>query len=118
LSSLALSHYSVQRERALDSQAQTNLATIVATERDFRRQGGSFFVSGDEADLNANLAGVVLPTTNMKWDYLTTQDAAVPPSTCCAEAERMPLPGRTWRLCSNEVEPVSGTCGANAGNCP
>jgi type II secretory pathway pseudopilin PulG len=116
LSALSLKHYGVQKERALDSQAQTSLVSIIAAERDFRRQGGSFSISANEATLNADLAGVILPTANMEWDYFTTQNAAN--TICCAQAERMPLPGRTWRLCTSETEPVAGTCGMAAGNCP
>jgi Tfp pilus assembly protein PilE len=116
LCALSLSHYSVQRERTLDGEAQTNLAIIIGAERDFRRQGTLFLDSNNEAPLNTNLVGVLLPTANRQWAYSTTQDAAN--LVCCAQAERMPLPGRIWRLCTNGNQPVLGSCGASAVNCP
>jgi Tfp pilus assembly protein PilE len=118
LGTISFQHYNIYRERGLDSEAQANLAAIVSAERDFRREQAGFFISGSEAALNANLPGVVLPTAAaMKWDYSTSARAGNP-GVCCAQATRTAVPVRTWRLCSNEMEPVLDACGANAANCP
>ena len=118
LATLSVEYFRTNRERVLDGEAQTKLSMIIAAERDFRRQQGIFRVSVSEADLNTNLAGVLLPTANMNWGYLTVQDAAAVPALCCAQATRTIAPVRTWRLCNSEQQPVLGTCGGNAANCP
>lgn len=117
LATLSMRHYGVQREKSFDTEAQTNLAMILAAERDYRRQLGAYYVSGNEALLNSNLAGVLLPTAavaNRPWNYLTSAGVNI----CCAQATRTVAPVRTWRLCCNEREPILGTCGAGAVNCP
>ena len=118
LATLGFSHYRGYRERALDAEAQTNLGAIIGAERDFRRQSAStFYISANHALLNANLAGVMLSTAaNRPWNYLTRQNAAN--NVCCAQATRTVAPVRNWRLCTNGNQPVAGTCGAAAGNCP
>jgi prepilin-type N-terminal cleavage/methylation domain-containing protein len=117
IGSLSFMHYKSFREKAYDGEAQTNLAMIIGAERDYRRQQGTFLATGSEATLNANLAGVFLSTAGGRpWDYLTNRNGAN--SVCCAQATRTVAPVRRWRLCTNGNQPVAGTCGANAANCP
>jgi prepilin-type N-terminal cleavage/methylation domain-containing protein len=115
LATFSFVHYSAYQERSMDNEAEANLNLIIAAERVYRMEKGTYYVSGSEANLNTNLR-LFLQTASMKWDYLTVQNGAG--LVCCAQATRTVAPVRTWRLCTNGNVPVSGTCGAAAGNCP
>ncbi len=120
MTTLATTHYSVYREKALDKDVQASLNLIIAAERIYRMERNNYYVSANDADLNTNLR-LYLATNNMQWDYLTSANNALVPPKCCAQAVRVNLPGnnRTWRLCTTDNAPIAGgTCGVNAGNCP
>ena len=117
LATFSIQHYSVEREKSLDAEAHTKLALLIQAEREYFRSQGSFYASNDQGDLNFYLAQG-LPSTaaaaNRPWTYSTEDDSTI----CCAQATRTVAPVRNWRLCCNEQEPVAGTCGAGAANCP
>ena len=117
LTTLAISHYGVYRERVIDNEARGNLDMIISAQRTFRIERNAFFISADEATLNTNLK-LFLPIANMQWDYSTVQNVAG--DTCCAQVTRTLAPVRNWRLCTNGQQPVLDIngCGVNAGNCP
>ena len=115
LTTLSISHYGVYRERVIDNEARGNLNMIIDAERTFRIERTAFYIQTSEALLNTNLK-LFLPITNMQWDYSAVQNVAG--NICCAQATRTLPPVRNWRLCTNGQQPVVGTCGANAGNCP
>ncbi len=116
LATISFVHYSAYQEKALDSEVEGNLAQIIAAERVYFMERLTYYVSGNELDLNNNLR-IMLPTANMRWDYLTTQSGGA--TKCCAQATRTGGPMvRNWRLCNSETIPVLGVCGGAAGNCP
>lgn len=114
LVTISAESFRANRERVLDGEAQANLALLVTAEKDFHRQQGNFLCSNSEAALNSNLSGILLPTLNRNWAYSTICGGTV----VCAEAGRLPAPGRTWRKCCSEQQPVLGTCGLAVANCP
>ena len=120
LATISFVHYTAYQERALDNEAQSNLALIIAAERVFRMESplDVYYVSAVENDLNTNLRLFLSTAANRPWAYLATQSAAANP-VCCAQATRRGGPmARSWRLCTNGIQAVAGACGAAAANCP
>ena len=76
LATLAVPQYLSVKERALDKEAQANLAAIQAAEKNYRIEKGSYFI-GFTAGLNTNLKLMLPATTNRAWNYqvLATDEA-------------------------------------------
>lgn len=109
LGTISFVHYGVYQEKSLDSEAEANLALIIAAERVYRMERNVFYINVNEPLLNQNLR-LFLPTAaNRKWAYQTVTVGV----NCCAQATRIggPLP-RSWRLCTNSPTNrlVAGTC--------
>ena len=107
LATISFVHYGVYQEKSLDSEAEANLALIIAAERVYRMERTVYFINVNEGLLNQNLR-LFLPTAaNRKWDYSTVTVGV----NCCAQATRIggPMP-RSWRFCTNGNAPRSGTC--------
>jgi len=107
LVTLALIHYGSYKEQALDKEANANLKLIMAAERIYRMETGSYYPSGSTQpdalnNINANLRLLLSVAANRSWNYLTTADAT--PATC-AQATRNGGNLRTWRIRYSEDNP-------------
>ena len=100
LATIGIGYFYPSKERTLDREAQANLRLIIAAERIFRMEGGSYYDSGTvqptaTTNINTNLR-LVLSSSN--WNYLTKAIVG-PPVACCAQATRVNgSDSRTWRI--------------------
>jgi prepilin-type N-terminal cleavage/methylation domain-containing protein len=111
LVSISLPLFSKTKEKAIDKEAQASVKLIMAAEKIYRMEvGGYYGTTLGNQDINNNLRLSLPYKANRNWNYTTTAGGA---SDACAQGQRYSGPDtRTWRIRSNEEEPVEG------GSCP
>jgi len=110
LATLGFTHYGTYKESTLNKEAQANLRLIVAAERIYRMEIGSYFPCSDNDCINTNLRLYLsnLSDPNRKWDYRATDGG----TSTCAQATRFNGPNtRTFKMSSDDNDPVAdGIC--------
>ncbi len=106
LVTLGVGHYGSVKEKTLEKEAQANLELIIAAEKIYKMEKGSYYNGTNTADLNSNLTLLLPAGSSANWNYTTQASNA---NTHCAQANRT-TSAVTWRMRTNETEPVSGTC--------
>lgn len=104
VASMAVPVFLRTRERALDREAEANLKLIIATERTYRMEVGTYYFSSDIGDLNTNLKLALPSGSSRNWNYLTQSSSG---GGVCAQATRVGGT-KTWRMRDNEDTPQEG----------
>lgn len=110
LVTLAISHYSVFREKSFDKTAQSTLQLIAAAEKIYRTEVGFYYPlnsTATTADLNADLH-LSISRTSAAWDYTVS---ATSDTIFSAQADRTAADqDRYWCMNSTSTAPFNGTC--------
>lgn len=123
LATLGLTQYVSYWERALDSEAKSNLRLILAAERirfnesDSNPAEYTIPTPNTTAGIN-NTLKLLIPTNNPSWDYTITGYPVNVDTDFCAQATRNNPEARSWRILapstatgrSLDPQPENGAC--------
>ncbi len=105
LATISFTHYGGFKEKTLQKEAVSNLKLIIAAERIYRMEEGSYYNSTSMSEINDNLK-LNLPIDKVNWNYTTVSSNTM--TNVCAQATR---DGQTsWHMMFNDNDTATGNC--------